>query len=391
MWRGGGAPPVTVVGDDPSGAPLRGLSADLERPRFEPKGDETMTTRRTLASVAGALSLLACALAGCGGDTSGSPESRAQATVKDQISVQLDNLVAAATMLQAAAPAPDADGWNDATDADAVAAMKTQWHAARVAYERIEGAIAVLFPDLDVSTDERYDGFIADMPDADLFDGTGVTGIHAIERILWAGHAPALVVAFESALDGYVAASFPTSMTEATEFKAGLCQRLVDDVTRMRTQFDALALDTAAAFRGVIGSMGEQVEKITLAETGEEESRYAQNTLADMRANLAGGKATYAAFADWVRSESGGAAIDADITAGFARVQALYDGVQGEALPPVPAGFDPETPTADQLATPYGMIFAGLSRESDANDSASLVARLTAAADLIGIPRLPEF
>jgi hypothetical protein len=51
-------------------------------------------------------------------------------------------------------------------------------------------------------------------PDDDLFDGLGGTGIHAIERILWAGHAPADVVAFESMLDGYVAASFPANMTQ---------------------------------------------------------------------------------------------------------------------------------------------------------------------------------
>ena len=116
----------------------------------------------------------------------------------------------ASIALRAAAPAPDADGWNDTADAAAVNAMKTQWAAARSAYEQVEGAIAVLFPDYDVSTDERYDGFLADTgPDADLFDGTGVTGVHAIERILWAGHAPADVVAFESTLTGYVAASFP--------------------------------------------------------------------------------------------------------------------------------------------------------------------------------------
>jgi iron uptake system component EfeO len=335
--------------------------------------------------------VLSLATIGCGTDKSGSQESQAQAAVKSQITAQLTNLVNASVALRAAAPAPDADGWNDQTDATAVNAMKTQWAAARSSYEQIEGAIAVLFPDYDVSTDERYDGFLGDTgPDNDLFDGMGVTGIHAIERILWAGHAPADVVTFEAGLTGYVAASFPTNMTQATELRDGLATRLVTDVQAVQTMFAPLTLDTAAAFRGVIGSLGEQIEKIELAADGEDESRYAQHTLADMRNNLTGGKNTYDAFRDWVRSESGGAALDADILAGFDRVSALYAGVTGDALPPVPASFNPESPTADQLATPYGRIFGGLKTESAADDPNSLVSKMSAAADLLGIPQLPQ-
>jgi iron uptake system component EfeO len=350
-----------------------------------------MSKLKALAPL-GALSIaLASATIGCGTDKSGSQEEQAQATVKSQITAQLTNLVNASIALRAAAPTPDADGWNDTADVAAVTAMKTQWAAARSAYEQVEGAIAVLFPDYDVSTDERYDGFLADTgPDDDLFDGMGVTGIHAIERILWAGHAPADVVAFESSLTGYVPASFPTNLTQATEFRDGLATRQVTDVQAVQTMFAPLTLDTAAAFRGVIGSLGEQIEKITLAADGQDESRYAQHTLADMRANLQGGKNTYSAFRDWVRSESGGPALDTDILAGFDRVSALYSGVTGDALPPVPAGFNPDAPTADQLATPYGTIFAGLSTESNASDPSSLVSKMNAAADLLGIPQLPQ-
>ena len=350
-----------------------------------------MSNRKALAPLGALLIVLAPATIGCGTDKSGSQEEQAQAAVKSQITAQLTNLVNASVALRAAAPTPDADGWNDQTDSAAVNAMKTQWAAARSAYEQIEGAIAVLFPDYDVSTDERYDGFLSDTgPDNDLFDGTGVTGIHALERILWAGHAPADVVAFEAALPGYVAASFPTNMTQATEFRDGLATRLVTDVQAVQTMFAPLTLDTAAAFRGVIGSLGEQIEKIELAADGEDESRYAQHTLADMRANLLGGKNTYNAFRDWVRSEAGGPALDTDILAGFDRVSALYSQVTGDALPPVPAGFDKDAPTADQLATPYGKIFAGLSTESAAADPNSLVSKMSAAADLLGIPQLPQ-
>src|SRR4051794_22937519 len=103
--------------------------------------------------------------------------------------------------------------------------MKVQWRLARQAYEHIEGAIAVLFPELDVSTDERYDGFVETAADAYLFDGEGATGIHAIERILWAGEIRPEVVTFEMGLPGYKAAAYPKTKQEADDFKNKLCQR----------------------------------------------------------------------------------------------------------------------------------------------------------------------
>jgi iron uptake system component EfeO len=344
-------------------------------------------TQTLSLTVAG--SLLALSAAGCGSDTSGSQESQAQAAVKSYITAEIGKLVTASKAIHDGAPAPDADGWNDTADAAAVTSMKTQWKAARIAYEHVEGAIAVLFPDLDASTDERYDGFIETAPDNNLFDGEGVTGIHAIERVLWAGKAPASVVTFESDLTGYKAAAFPASMAEATAFRDGLSMRLVTDVQSMQTMFASATLDTPAAFRGVIGSLGEQIEKMDLAAEGQEESRYAQHTLADMRANLDGGKTTYNAFRNWVKTTANGAQLDTDILAGFDRVNALYTAVSGEALPPVPAGFDPAAPTPTQLATPYGMIWDGLSTESDGTVPASLVSKMTAAADALGIAQLP--
>jgi iron uptake system component EfeO len=328
---------------------------------------------------------------GCGSDTSGSQEAQAQATVKTYITTEIGHLITASTNLRAAAPTPDADGWNDQADAAAVAAMRTQWKAARIAYEHVEGAIAVLFPELDVSTDERYDGFLdANGPDDNLFDGGNVTGIHAIERILWADQIPANVVAYESTLAGYTVAAFPSNLAEATAFRDGLATRLVSDVQTMQTRFAPLTLDTAAAFRGVIGSLGEQIEKIDLDAAGQEESRYSQHTLADMRANLDGGKATYAAFRAWVKTTANGAVLDTDITAGFVRVDALYTGFPGDALPPVPAAFDPEAPTSAQLATPFGTIWSGLKVESDGTMPASLVSKMSTAADALGIPKLPQ-
>ncbi len=314
------------------------------------------------------------------------PETAAILAVKDYTAGQLDGLAGAALAIQAAAPSPDADGWGAGETAD----VEASWSDARNAYERVEGAIAVLFPDLDASTDERYDGFIAEGPDEDLFDGEGVIGVHAIERIVWADRHPDYVVAFESALPFYTPAAFPASEAEAAAFRDELCQRLVDDTATMASEFAPLALDSAAAFRGVIGSMAEQYEKVALASTGEDESRYAQHTLADMRANLEGGEEVFGAFDAWLEATEGGEAVHDEIHAGFERVAAGYAAVSGDAIPTVPETWNPDAPSEADLATDYGKLWAMLSTEADPTIEGSLVARMGAAADLLGIPQIPE-
>src|SRR6201995_935891 len=105
---------------------------------------------------------------GCGGDDSSKPQSsddydkQATANTKTYVNGQLEALTKAAQALKDAAPAPDDDGWNATDDADALAAMKKTWATTRDTYERVEGSIAVLFAELDVSTDERYDGCLSD-------------------------------------------------------------------------------------------------------------------------------------------------------------------------------------------------------------------------------------
>jgi iron uptake system component EfeO len=321
-----------------------------------------------------------------GGASAG--EQAALAAVKTYINGNLTALAQAAVDLQKAAPAPDADGWSNSADKPAVDAMKVQWRKARQAYEHIEGAIAILFPELDVSTDERYDGFVEAAPDANLFDGEGVTGIHAIERILWAGETRPEVVTFEIGLPNYKPAAFPKTMQEADDFKNKLCQQLITDLATMRDSFAPLALDPAAAYRGVIGSVAEQQEKITKAETGEEESRYANETLADMRFNVEGGQATQQAFAPWLLATPGGAALNDKITAGFKRLSdALGTGTQ---LPPVPTTWMAQNPSAADLMTPFGQLYGLLKKEADDKDPASLVSAMNSAADALGIKNLPQ-
>jgi len=337
-----------------------------------------------------AAGMAAFGAAGCGSDSSATPEDKALEGVTAFIKSNMTDLADASIKLQTAAPAPAATGWNATTHATFVATMKAEWKRARVAYENIEGAIAVLFGELDYSTDQRYDAFLADMgPDMNLFDDQNVVGVHAIERILWSDQIPERVKTFEQALPGYKAAAFPATMQEADDFKNKLCAKLVADVKTMRDQFgSAVALDPAAAFRGVIGSMGEQIEKADLAATGEEESRYAQYTLADMRTNVGAGKKTFQAFKPWLKSKMADAQI-AGIEAGFGRVDAAYSMLQGDALPEVPATWSSVTPTAADRETPFGKLWSALHAETDEDDPESLVSQMNAAADALGIPALP--
>ncbi|PTL75265.1 EfeM/EfeO family lipoprotein [Vitiosangium sp. GDMCC 1.1324] len=333
------------------------------------------------------LPFLLLSAASCGSERP--PQEQALLDVKSYIQTNLDELHSAVVELQKDAPAPDADGWNATQDAAAVQKMKADWRRARIAYEHVEGAIAILFPELDVSTDQRYDGFIATGPDDDLFDDEGVTGIHAAERVLWSDSIPQRVMEFEKGLPYYQPAAFPSNENQAREFKELLLTRLVADVRMMKAQFAPLALDTSAAFRGVIGSMGEQVEKANKAASGEEESRYAQYTLADMRANVEAGISIYGYFKPWLLEQPGGKEQDARIAAGFQRVQERYASLTGDALPEVPATWSSAKPSAQDLSTPFGQLYQVLVTESDPDATGSLVSEMNTSADLLGIPRLP--
>lgn len=338
-----------------------------------------MTHRLTAYSVC--IAALSCGFVACTNeDDGGDLQDQAILDTKKYVTGEIQKLVDASKAIQKAAPAPDDDGWNSKDDAKAVEAMRAAWNDARDAYEHVEGSIAILFMGLDVATDERYDAFLEEGPDDNLFDGEGVTGMHAIERILWAGEHPANVVAFEKALDGYQEAAFPKTKEEADEFKTELVQRLVDDTNQMLTEFKPKALDASTAYWGVIGSMNEQLEKVTLAATAEDESRYAQRTLDDMRANLEGGEKVYAAFRDWTIEDSG-EETDEKIQAGFESIAKAYAEIKGQAIPTPPEDFDVDEPSEADLATPYGKLYGLLSSETDIENDDALIRVMTDAAD----------
>lgn len=315
------------------------------------------------------------------------PEQHATLAVKAYLQAELDKLADASARLQAAAPDADDDGWNITADRAAVEKLRSIWGETRDRYEHVEGAIAQLFMDYDVSTDQRYDAFLEEMgPDDDLFDDQIVTGMHAIERILWADSQPAYVVAFESKLDGYQPAAFPSTREQAESFKQKLAARLTKETAAMRDQFGSqrLALDPDLAFSGVIGSMEEQFEKVNLAASASDESRYSQRTLDDMRANLEGGREIYRAFGGWV-TETSGDKLNTNIEAGFERVAKAYSAIKGPAIPEVPKGFDAVKPSDADLKTPYGQLWQLLTEEGDATVDGSLVNSMVVAGKAMGL------
>lgn len=340
-----------------------------------------------------ALSVLVNATACSSSMTDADYEREVTQGMRSAVAADLAKELAAVEVLMKAAPTPTGRGWDPAEDAAAIEAMRGAWADARLAYERIEGAVAPLFPDIDAATDGRYDAFLATMNgagDQDLFDGQGVTGLHAIERILYADQVPQRVLELEQTLPGYLPPAFPATEAEARAFKAELCQKLIDDLTSLIKQWEGAELDLGGAFGGLIALMNEQREKVTMAATGEEESRYSQRTLADLRANLEGTRSAYALFAPWIASKTGGSGLNASIEAGFGALAKAYDAASGDAIPEPPATWSAEAPSTSDLATPFGELYGEVTSSVDPEQEGSVVDSMNEAAKLLGYPQLVE-
>jgi iron uptake system component EfeO len=365
-----------------------------------------MTLHRSLLSPFAAVLI---ALAGSTGCSSSMTDAQYQANVvtgmRTSFVTDLGNLVTASQTLQTAAPTPPDRGWDATMDAAAITAMKAAWTDCRTAYEHIEGATAPIFPDIDATIDSRYDDFLAALPDGDsyLFDDMGVTGMHAVERILYANLIPQRVISYESTLTGYVAAAFPATAQEASDFKTKLVQRQIADAQTLQSGWEgATTYDLGAAFQGLVSLMNEQQEKVDKASTDQEESRYSQTTMADIRHNLEGTERVYALFQAWIKSKGGATAdaggadggvpqdgqmIDAAIEAGFAQLQTLYDAVPGDGIPEPPDTWSSENPTPTDQASPFGVLYEGVHQAVDPNRPGSIVAEMNLAAVLLGFPQ----
>lgn len=335
-------------------------------------------------------------LVGCGPGRPTAPADDAEQREKiasgmhDALLTEIRALKAAVQGLKARAPVrSNALGWELPADADAIAAMKADWSKARTAYEHIEGAIAPLFPELDRALDERYDGFLeglAGAGDPNPFDGQGVIGMHAVERILWADSIPAGVVRVESTLAGYRPAAWPQSEAEARDFKEKLMTQLIADVQKLETQWSPAKIDLAGAFQGLKDLMVEQREKVNNASNDLEESRYSQATMRDLRDNLDGTRTLYALFQPLLRGKPTGTELDARIIAGFDAIAAAYGEVQGDAIPAPPAMWSAEMPKAEHLDTPFGRLYTKVRTATDASTPGSVVAELGQAGVLMGFP-----
>ncbi len=338
--------------------------------------------------------------AGSGG-LSDTEEKALTKSLHAQILTEATALKTAAIELCDAAPA-DAAGWNDATTVDA---MKAAWAKTRSPYERIEGVIAPLFPEVDAAIDERYDGFMEELNaeggDPNLFDGEGVTGMHAIERILYKDVGGTVLSDEEAAVGQYYTApAYPATDAEANDFKTKLCAQLVADTTNLETQWNALkqpdgnvVFNLGEAYQGLLDLVAEQKEKVNNASTRLDESRYSQRTMADLRQNLAGVKASYALFAPLLKArpnatnaELDGVAIDAAITKAITDLEATFATVSGDAIPEAPEDWPSEgEPSTEQLATAFGKLFAAVSNAVDVDIEGSLGHELEEAAEVLGI------
>ena len=332
---------------------------------------------------------LALWLVACGKGDDQAQNARIEREMKQWLTKNVRDLQAATRDLQAAAPTPSGRGWSASEDAVALQTMKDAWGRARRSYELVEGALAPLFPDSDLATDARYDDFLTTLGaagDSAPFDGQGVMGMHAIERILWADSVPKEAVDFESSLPGYRPATFPATESEARDFKQKLAAKLVNDAQKLEQQLSPLELDIAFAFRGLIDLTNEQREKVDRSATGREESRYAQTTLRDLRANRDGCLSAYEIFRPWLVAR-GHSELDQQVLAAFERLKVSYDAVPGAAIPHPPAGWSSLEPRPAQLSTPFGKLFQVVSQETDDQAPGSLSASLMNVADALSLPK----
>jgi iron uptake system component EfeO len=358
------------------------------------------TTFATMALVGLTGILAACS--SDGDDTSGPTTT---ANLKAQISSNmastmastLADLVDQAQAMQAAAPST---AWTyktgastDLTD-DQWNAMANPWIKARADYEMVEGATAPIYPNIDTTIDGRVEDFgpSGNSPTltstSDMFGVSGMSGLHAAERILYVWSTPASVATYEEGLGYCPPQSYPTTDADAVEFKTILLAKIITDAQTLQAGWTASNIDIGGAFNGLIGLMNEQHEKTSLAGLHEEESRYSQHTMTDLRDNLTGTQNIYKLFQPWLVSVSGGAAIDTQIQAGFTTLSSLYatPTYAGDAFPQPPSDWSEANPTAADLATPFGQLYQAVFSATDATQSGSIVFEMNAGATLLGLP-----
>lgn len=307
--------------------------------------------------------------------------------------VQVHALHQAAIDFQDAAPLPPDRGWDAALDDAALVSMRNSWVAMRRAWESAEGVLPKLFPSSDGALDSRYEDLLAPSTDGaaapgdpDPFDGSGVIGMHAVERILYAHDTPPAVVDWEATqVPGSMPAVWPATAAEAAAFKTELCQQLVQDTATLVESLKVEAINLAVSFEGLTGLMSAQEEKVNLAADQEEESRYSLRTMDDLRQNLAGTIAIYSEFAEWLATKPGGLAINAEVEQALNMLGQIYSAVEGDAIPEPPQHWDSKLPSTADQQTAFGVLYRAVVQAVDPNRTGSAVDAMNQAARALNL------
>jgi iron uptake system component EfeO len=186
---------------------------------------------------------------------------------------EADQLVAAVGPFTAAVKAGD------------IPTAKNLYASTRAHYEAIE-PIAESFGDLDPAIDARE----GDVPDAEW------GGFHRIEKALWA----------DNSLTGM----------------APVADKLVADVTDLRTKIDTIELEPAQIANGAV----ELLDEVSMSKITGEEDRYSHTDLSDFAANLAGSKAAFEAVQPLLGADGG---LGPQIEQQFTAVQTALDAHRG--------------------------------------------------------------
>jgi iron uptake system component EfeO len=336
-------------------------------------------------------------LSACDSPSTPKSDSELQAAIVDNmhtlVMTDMTMLKQAALDLQASAPSTVADGWDGSPAAVAsMTSMREAWRRTRTYWERIEGTVAPLFMDLDDSMDARYEDILTALAgggDPRPFDEGGATGMHAIERILYAPSPPP-IADYEATLAGYWEASWPATDVAAMGMKIGLLQRLVDDAQSLLDRWKGRSIDLNIVFMGLTGLIASQEEKVSLAAQHQEESRYSSTTLADMRSNLTGTRDIYNLFIDWLDTKEAGMSLNDNAAQAFAELDQAYADTPGDALPAPPSTWvNGDAHTSAEVMTPFGMLYTAVAHAVDKNRPGSAVDAMNHVAWALGLSTEP--
>jgi iron uptake system component EfeO len=281
-------------------------------------------------------------------------------------------------------------GWDATLDAAAITAMKAAWVRAHDAYEHVEPIIEPLFPDAHLNIDGRYEIFLeAGVRERQPFTGDVVAGFHAVERILWSDAIPDRVVEFESGIPLGFTAAYPSNGNQSLDFRTKLLNGLLGGCTSLRDRF-AAKVDVGLALDGLVAELQGQKDDVNKRFYAQDESRYAQRSMDDLRSGVEGARVVYEAFRPWILEQHDGASIDAKITAGYDALAAAYATVAGDQMPDAPSRWSPLHPTDVDRATPFGALWSAIATASATGTDGSLASEIDAAAVAVGLPAYPE-